>query len=231
MTLSEERQAQLEELRQQLEAEERADTQAAEAERFRTSDVPLVIDTALTTDPMGHQVRAMNFCAALFRQGEPGAALLMEQGTGKSLVAIGLATAMALKGAAKWALVICPNSLKGTWAAADGEIQKHSGLPAEVTVLRGTKKERQRELDLAMIRARRLDIFQWVVTNIDQFSAGTFARGGAGAWTPTNAFADFLDTLKVTGPRGLLILDESSKVKNPGAKRTQAVQRLSLIHI
>ncbi len=225
--LSRERQAQLEELRAQLEAEQLADKQAAEAEGFRASDLPLVIDPALATVPMGHQVRAMNFCATLYRQGEPGVALLMEQGTGKSLVAIGLATAMARKGAVKWALVVCPNSLKGTWAARDGEIQKHSRLPADITVLRGRKADRNKAFRSAMVRAQR-GTFQWVVTNIDQFSSDTFRRGG-GAWTPTNNFQDTLNLVQACGKQGLLILDESSKVKNPSSRRTQALHRLATL--
>jgi len=222
--LSPERAAQLEELRAQLEKEEQEERSAAEAGRFRSADLPLIITPALLTEPMGHQVRAMNFCATLFRGGEPGGALLMEQGTGKSLVAIGLATAMALKGAVRFALIVCPNSLKGTWAAQDGEIQKHSALPADITVLRGTKQERHQDFIRALRKAQR-GTFQWVVTNIDQFSSGTFANR-RGAWEPTEAFQGFLSALAAEGHQGLLILDESSKVKNPDSRRTQALHRM-----
>jgi len=212
--------------REQLLTAQRAEEASAEAERFRTGSLPLAIDPALRTAPMGHQVRAMNFCATLYRAGERGVALLMEQGTGKSLVAIGLVTAMAKKGAARWALVICPNSLKGTWAASDGEILKHSALPAEITVLRGSKADRLRDFRRALARAN-TGPFQWVVTNIDQFSSDTFRTRGA--WTPTKAFQDFLDIVEGSGKRGVLIFDESSKAKNPTSRRTQALHRIAAL--
>jgi SNF2 family DNA or RNA helicase len=221
--LSPERQRQLLELQKQLEAEEAADRQAAEANHFRASDLPLIIEPSLKTQPMGHQIRAMNFCATLYRQGEPGVALLMEQGTGKSLVAIGLATAMMLKGAVRWALIVCPNSLKGTWAARDGEIAKHSNVHADVTVLRGTKAERLKDFKRAMSRTRQR--WQWVVVNIDHFSSNTYSKRGT--WAPTESFQDFLDLVKPRGKQGLLILDESSKAKNPESIRTVALRSLA----
>lgn len=227
MELSPERARRLAELRAELEAEERADARAAEAARFRASDLPLIIDPSLHTAPMSHQVRAMNFCATLYRQGEPGVALLMEQGTGKSLVAVGLATAMAKKGAIRWALVVCPNSLKGTWAARDGEIQKHSSWPGAITVLRGSKDERLADFKRAMARMRRGRGFQWVVTNIDHFSSNTYHTRGT--WTPTDSFQEFLNVARSAGKHGLLILDESSKVKNPESIRTVALHELSAL--
>ena len=222
--LSPERTQRLATLREQLEVEERGDARAAEANHFRASDLPLIIEPSLRLPPMGHQVRGMNFCATLFRQGEPGVALLMEQGTGKSLVAIGLATAMAKKGAVRWALIVCPNSLKGTWAARDGEITKHSTISADITVLRGTKADRLQDFGRAMARARR-GRFQWVVVSIDHFSSNTFHKRGT--WTPTDSFQELLDMVRPAGKQGLLIFDESSKAKNPESIRTVALHELA----
>jgi SNF2 family DNA or RNA helicase len=223
--LSPERAEKLAALKAQLEAEEQDAKRAEAAAHFRTSDLPLVIYPALRTEPMSHQVRAMNFSATLYRQGEPGVALLMEQGTGKSLVAIGLATAMAKKGAVRWALIVCPNSLKGTWAARDGEIAKHSALRADVTVLRGPKAERLRDFKRALAKARR-GPFQWIVVNIDHFSSNTYRKRG-GIWAPTESFQKLLDMMRPAGKDGLLILDESSKAKNPESIRTVALHQLA----
>lgn len=186
----------------------------------------LFFDARLRTTPMAHQIEAMNFCWTLFGAGIPGAALLMEQGTGKSLAAIGLANGLAAGSpGVPWALVLCPNSLKGTWGSeADGQIALHSDAPHQTTVLRGTRDRRLRDLGDALERipAAWSGIpssapFQWIVTNYEQLAEDP---------RKSTHQQELAELIRIAPP-GLLIADESTMVKNPGAKRTRAVTILS----
>lgn len=180
----------------------------------------LQLDPHLQTEPMAHQVQAMNFCAARFDAGMSGSALLMEQGTGKSLVAIGLANHLHATGRIDWVLVICPNSLKGTWGAEDGEVLLHSA-PGQVRphILRGSRDKRQEYLRrrLASDPAGLL----WVVTNYDEFAVNIRKRG-----RDAERFQGTLDIIKAAGP-GLLVADESTQCKSDVSLRSRAVRALA----
>ncbi len=189
----------------------------------KDEDRALTFDPRLATVPMEQQVRGMNFCAARFLAGAPGSALLMEQGTGKSLVAIGLANWLHTQGHIAWAMVVCPNSLKGTWAAEDGEILKHSMPGAcRVRVLRGSRDKRQDYMRRLLEPSTHQDLL-WMVTNYDEFAVNIRKRG-----RDAERFRGTLDIVRAAGP-GMLIADESTAVKNPGAQRTHAV--LDLAHL
>lgn len=197
----------------ELVAQESALDEALEAKFSAT--MPAEARAAIRTEPMRHQCGAAAFALACFAVGARGRALFMEQGTGKSLVAIALAGALAAAGHIRWALIVCPNSLKGTWADPElGQIAEHSNFDAGVTVLKGPRAKRQRALDEALSRTGR---FQWVVTNVEQFQVDYRTHEG---------FEDFCDAVRIAPP-GLLVVDESSTCKNMRAQRTKALLALS----
>ncbi len=176
----------------------------------------LVFEPHLRLNPMAHQVEAMNFTWSLFQAGVPGAALLMEQGTGKSLCAIGLANALRELDRITWALVLCPNSLKGTWGAEDGEVHKHSRLDDWPLMLRGTRDKRLTHLRAAL-EGQAEDSLLWVITNYEQLAEDP---------RKSEHQHELHAIIRDAGP-GLLIADESTMVKNPRAKRTRAVHELA----
>jgi SNF2 family DNA or RNA helicase len=193
-----------------LQAQEQA---VAAALAAKGSGAPLVFDPGLRSTPMGHQRDALNFGWQLLRAHQKGCALLMEQGTGKSLVAIGLANGLFLEArTVRWVLVLCPNSLKGTWGSEDGEIAKHSAAAA-VTVLRGSRDKRLWQI----ANLPRTEHLQWIVTNYDQLGED-----------PRKAehLRELLHELEKLGP-GLLLCDESTALKNPRAHRTRNVHELA----
>lgn len=194
-----------------------------QAVAWKDGTVELQLDPLLQTDPMGHQVQAINFCGARADAGAKGSALLMEQGTGKSLVAVAMANHWHHIGRIRWALVICPNSLKGTWGGEDGEVLTHSQpeLHPGITIMRGTKPRRLEQLQRAVARMEPSAPLQWVVTNYDQFAVNLRKRTEG-----VRQFKELLDTVKQIPP-GLLILDESSEVKTHTAQRTMACLLLS----
>lgn len=191
--------------------------QLDDAMRFKEGDTELTIDPLLRTVPMRQQVQALNFCAARALAGAGGSALLMEQGTGKSLVAIGLGNWLWEQGTIGWALVLCPNSVKGTWAAEDGELLKHSSC-ARVRALRGTRPKRLAALRHHLERHQKdpKGGLLWVVTNYDQFAVDTRKRAA-----PADLFKEYMDALR-GAPPALVVFDESSLVKNHLALRSKA---------
>ena len=188
----------------------------------KDQDRQLLFDPRLCSTPMQHQVRALNFCATRTQAGAPGSALLMEQGTGKSLVAIGMANWLHAQGHISWALVMCPNSLKGTWAADDGEVLKHSLPGARVRTLRGSRDKRQDYLRRLVQPSISTDLL-WVVTNYDEFAVNIQKHG-----RDAERFQGTLDIVRAARP-GILIADESTAVKNPNARRTRAVLKLAAL--
>jgi SNF2 family DNA or RNA helicase len=202
---------------------EQQDAALAAALAAKGAGEPLAFDPQLRTTPMAHQCAAMNFAWRLLQAGQGGAGLLMEQGTGKSLVSIGLANGLAAAGKIGWVLVVAPNSLKGTWGAADGEIRKHSDLEfasePHVEVLRGTKAQRLQQLRRAFDTDHNPSLL-WIVTNYDQFSEDPRKSDHL-----REVLAIIREASKVAP--GLLVCDESTALKNPRAKRTKSLHELA----
>ena len=66
--------------------------------------------------PYAHQQEAFEFVTRLFTEdASPGAALLMEMGTGKTLTTIGIAGALWLTGRIRRVLIVAPLSIVGVW--------------------------------------------------------------------------------------------------------------------
>lgn len=78
------------------------------------------IPVPLKTTPFSHQVRAFGFCSSLEHS-----ALFMDQGTGKTLVAIALMGFWAQSKSVKRVVVVCPKSVKPVWKR---ELKKHSAF-------------------------------------------------------------------------------------------------------
>jgi len=196
----------------------------AAAVHAKNSGAALAFPAVLGTIPMAHQVACMNFAMARFNAGARGAALLMEQGTGKSLAAIGVANGLRAQGAVEWALVVAPNSVRGVWGGAQGEILTHTGdgLLACIIMPRGTRAEKVAEAERRVDEAGSIghDAFPWVIMNYEAFALNPRKdkahRDMAAAWA----------ALAQRRP-GVLILDESTEVKNANAYRTRVLADLS----
>ena len=108
--------------------------------------------------PYRHQQAAFDFVCKVFglmdgKKCSPGSALLMEMGTGKTLVAIATACILHQFGLAERVLVVAPFSLLGMW---ESELEKFAGVPVNVTVVRGTPEKKKRLIKEAA--SERLDI-------------------------------------------------------------------------
>lgn len=106
----------------------------------------------IKVQPYSHQQNAYEFVLGLFgllpsRVRSYGAALLMEMGTGKSLVVIAVAGMLYRYGFINRLLIVCPLSIVGVWL---DEFQKFADFPYSLIVLEGSgekKKKQLREFD------------------------------------------------------------------------------------
>lgn len=95
--------------------------------------------------PYSHQQNAFDFVCRLFglttlEETSSGAALLMEMGTVKSLVGLGVAGIPSRFGLIDRVLIVCPLSIMGVW---DEELAKFTDYPYSVTLLKGTMLRRR----------------------------------------------------------------------------------------
>jgi SNF2 family DNA or RNA helicase len=150
------------------------------------------------TKPYEHQRTALNKGGLLHNF-----AYFMEMGTGKTKVAIDNATYLYQQKEIKEVIVIAPNSVYRNWLS---EIKTHSPIKPYTWVW---KLDKPKDLD----RASKNDDLIYLLFNVEAMSH----RSGW-KWLETR--------LTLNGAKTLLILDESTTIKNPGAIRTKHLCRL-----
>lgn len=156
-----------------------------------------VRDFPFKTTPYKHQLEAFS----LGRDAE-AFAYFMEQGTGKTKVTLDNAGFLFQTRVIRGLFVVCPKSVKSTW---EEEIDIHlpDWVDREVLVWNSgkTKDENVRAMDQS---GDKLAIF---IMNIDVFSSGS----GLGV---AKTFLTLFPSM--------FVVDESSRIKTPSAKRTRA---------
>lgn len=98
--------------------------------------------------PYDHQKRAFSFACDKFgvfdeRLKSRGTALLMEMGTGKTIVSIAVAGCMYQYGLVNRVLVVAPLSILGVW---EEEFEKFADFPYSLTILKGTSAKKKEQL-------------------------------------------------------------------------------------
>ncbi len=170
------------------------------------SDAQVVVtDYKFGTVPYEHQK------AAFLMSREPeNFALLMQQGTGKTKVIIDTVYWLYLRSLVKGALVISPNSVKEVW---DEEITLHSPdyIKYRTTVYSsGMKKAECERLEVVLSNPVEQGV-DWLIMNVEAFSS---KKGGEIAMR-------FLKSRS-----SLITIDEATRIKTPGAKRTKNIMKL-----
>jgi len=139
---------------------------------------------------------------------EPYFALFDEMGSGKSLQVIVAAQILFENNQIDRVIVIAPASVRSVWFDQElGELKKHLWRDLRVWVTEFHSRKRRWEQGNPRPDAR---ILRWVITNYD------FIRSAERR----------LELLKVCNSRTLLVLDESSAVKNPAAKQTKGCEEI-----
>ena len=98
--------------------------------------------------PYEHQKNAFAFACDKFgifdeQRKSQGVALLMEMGTGKTLVSIAVAGCMYQHGKVKRVLVVAPLSILGVW---EDEFAQHADYPYSMTILKGSTAKKRKQL-------------------------------------------------------------------------------------
>ena len=158
---------------------------------------------AFKTEPFDHQRVALDASWS-----EPYHALFMEMGTGKSKVVVDTIGKLFESGEINAALVVAPKGVYDNWLQK--EIPQH--LPDRIQrkmvrwIPAKTKKFEEELYDLVMNPYDGLKLF---VVNIEAFSSG---RGAQAAYS-------FLEQ----NPNNMMVVDESTTIKNRKALRTKNV--------
>lgn len=156
----------------------------------------------MLTEPMKHQVEAL---ARLTDRKTYG--LFMEQGTGKTWCLLADAERLYQQGKIQALLVIAPNGVHTNWVRR--EIPQHLSVPHIARTWKsGAGKKYFEHMSEVMEPKKPLRIF---AINIDALITG------AGFDFALNFVSQF---------KTMIVVDESSRIKNPDAGRTQAAMRL-----
>lgn len=157
------------------------------------------------THPWAHQRAAYDKLAGV----EYGA-LLMEMGCGKSKTAIDLAYGHYQAGRIDRVLLICPSALKDQWK--DQQLPTHHpgafGAVVWDAVKAGSAKAKAERKAVLWDEPEGL---KWFIVNVEAFSTKTY-------------LPIFLNYVK--SRPCMVIIDEATRIKNPGAKRTSAIREL-----
>jgi len=165
-----------------------------EIKQGKTLDIPV----PLKTTPFEHQKQAFYVATTI-----PHSAMLMEQGTGKTLVAIAAAGSRYLNGEVNRVLVIAPLSVVPVWGK---EFAKHADFPVRVeTLIKGSSQDKIDQLK----NWEDTDALQVVVINYES------------TWRVFEGLKQY--------KADMVILDESQKIKNARAKQSKAVHALGAL--
>ena len=153
--------------------------------------------------PYAHQREAFDFVCGLYgltgyREESSGAALLMEMGTGKSLVGVAVAGILSLYSLVDRVLIVCPLSIMGVW---EDELSRYADFPYSVTLLRGSMQKKKSQLS----HLPRSEL-QIVVTNYETM------------WRLEEELSQF--------HAGLIIADEGHRLKDGTSRQSRAMHRL-----
>ena len=149
-----------------------------------------------------YQQKALKACL-----GMEGFGLFMEQGTGKTAIAIARICNEALRKPDKLfrALIICPNAVRENWA---NEIKKFASVKCETSILDGTEINRVKAIIGPMKRARLDPDCKAFIAIISTDSVGNSeAAMGMVPWD-------------------IAIIDESHGIRNASTKRWKAMEKL-----
>jgi len=158
------------------------------------------------TKPYGHQLTALKKSSD-----REVYALFMEMGTGKTKVAIDNLAMLYDKGKVDGALIIAPKGVYKTWYAQEIPIHMPSHIRYKLVLWQATINQKQKKrLDTLFKTGVDLHI---LIMNVEAFS--------------TTKGVEFAKKF-LSSHETFMVVDESTTIKNPGAKRTKNIINLAI---
>ena len=179
--------------------------QAESTRKSKEVDAPLNDDFMFKTRPFEHQRKAF-----YMSRDKESFGLLMEQGTGKTKVIIDNAAYLYSQNKISALVVIAPNGVHRNWL--DKEIPEHmpDWCPVKcVYYYSGMHKTHKEKFDSVISSEDCLRVFSF---NVEAFVSNT---------------AVALMNRILLSNNAMLVVDESSRIKRPGAKRTKTITKFS----
>jgi len=159
----------------------------------------------MKTNPMQHQKKAL-----VAMEGKRNFALLAEQGTGKTWITIADTERAFLANKINALMVIAPNGVHTNWVRR--EIPTHISVPVLMYVWRGKPTSKKAIAELRNFMEKK---FPDGREPLRVFAINVEATNSPGGY---NAAEEFVQSFRCIG-----VVDESTRIKNPNAKRTQKV--------
>lgn len=173
------------------------------------------------TRPYRHQVAAVKQAIPQLRK-TGGFALLMEPRTGKTKVAIDLASIFKMTGEVSRVVVIMPVGVMDVWI---DEIRKHCPHRCRITVW---DKKGRKVFDLPKWRS---DVLDFVLVNYEAFSAPGAIRfrddDGEIVRSRSRGGRFTIKKLILKWKPDMIILDESHRIKTPSSVKTRTIWSLA----
>ena len=175
----------------------------AAEDRIRFS-VPENDDFMFETEPFEHQRKAF-----YMSRDKENFALLMEQGTGKSKVIVDNAAYLYANNKITAMVIIAPNGVHRNWLKNEVPFHLPEWCPRKAAYYyAGMKKADKEEWNKIASSGESLKIFAF---NVEGFVSKTAQK--------------FINNIMISNDV-LLVVDESSRIKRPGAKRTQFITKI-----
>ena len=140
-------------------------------------------------------------------------ALFAEQGTGKTKITIDIACEAYRQGLIEAVIVVAPNGVHEQWCRE--QIPIHSSLNSD-NFIWDAKRVGRKYYDIQkknFVDKQKENCLKWFYVNVETFSSYSWE----------NYFPKF-----VTRYKCFMVIDESTRIKNPNAKRTKAILSLSM---
>ncbi|MED1801825.1 DEAD/DEAH box helicase [Brevibacillus porteri] len=156
----------------------------------------LAVQMPVKIKPFEHQKKAFAIGTMI-----PYAGLLMEQGCGKSMTSVAIAGHRFLHDGLKRVLVIAPTSVVPVWPR---EFNDYADFSFDVRALTGTSKDKSKQLDTWKSDP---SVLQVAVVNYEA------------TWRMEEALAKWVKD-------GMIICDESQRIKTPNATQSKCIHKL-----
>jgi SNF2 family DNA or RNA helicase len=173
-------------------------------EIIKASTTPINIYMPLKTSPYDHQKKAFAIATSL-----NASAMLMEMGTGKTLVAIAVAGHRFIQEQIKYLVIVAPLSVLPVW---ERQFKQHANFPYTIEILNDLSTK-DKAWTINEIRKTPEKYLQVIVINYESI------------WRESV----FKALEKLVKHHTMIILDESQKIKNRSTEAAKALRKLGAV--